>query len=181
MAITAGDLFFRLSTASGAAGFSTAQGDPNASLGKYMSTTALSGTPANNLFDDVSGAENAASDVEYRCIFVHNTHATLTLTSAKMWIDESSYSGGTTIAIASDNIGVVAEDTAGAQAEEEADESTAPTAVSAFVSPTNYAGGLALGDIGPGQCRGVWVRRTAANTAAAADGVVFHIQGDTAA
>lgn len=34
----------------------------------------------------VTGDENAASDVEYRCIFVHNNHATLTLQGVVVWL-----------------------------------------------------------------------------------------------
>jgi hypothetical protein len=179
MPIVSGDLIIRLSTKSGAAGDSTAS-TPGASLGKYVSTTVMS-TAANGLFDDVSGEENAASTVDYRCIFVLNNHATLTLQSAAIYLS-AEVAGGASIAIASDNIGPVAKGQAGAQAAEIANETTAPTGVSAFSSPTTRAGGIALGNIAPGQVRAVWVRRTAANSAALdADGVTFVVAGDTAA
>ena len=58
MAITASDIALNLSTTAGSAGDTLAQADPNASLGKYVSTTVMS-AGANSLFDDISGAENA--------------------------------------------------------------------------------------------------------------------------
>ncbi len=50
MAIVANDILFKLSVAA-AAGNTTA-GTPATSLGDQISTTAISGTPLNNIFDD---------------------------------------------------------------------------------------------------------------------------------
>lgn len=179
MPITASDIEYRLSTTAGSAGDSTAQGDPNAGLGKYMSVTEV--TPgANGIFDDVTGAENAASDVEYRCVFVTNQHGSLTLVDAVVWL-ASEVAGGAVAAIGLDPAGVTDEDSASAQAATIANESTAPAGVT-FSAPTTIETGLDIGDIGPGQCAAVWVRRTAANTAAVDDdGVTLRVGGDTAA
>lgn len=180
MPILTTDLIFRLSTTAGAAGDSTAQGNPNASLGKYASTTVLA-AGANTLYDDVSGAENAASTVDYRCLFVLNNHATLTLQNAVVFIS-SEVAGGAAIAIASDNIAPSPKGSASAQAAEIATELAVPAGVSAFSTPTTAGAGLALGNIGPGQVKGFWVRRTAANTTAVTgDGVTFAVAGDTEA
>lgn len=179
MAITATDLLFKLSVKTGSAGNSTS-GTPAGSLGKYISTTQLSGTALNNLFDDISGAENAASTVDYRCIFIHNNHGSLSLTSAKVYLS-AEVSGGASIAIAVDDIAASAVGSSSAQGAEIANETTAPTGVGAFSSPTTYAGGLSLGDIAAGSCRAIWVRRTAANSAAKNnDGVTIAVAGDTA-
>src|SRR3989304_3681462 len=115
MAIVAGDILFKLSIKTGTAGNQSAQGDVNASLGKYISTTELSGTALNNLFDDVSGAENAASDVEYRCVFVHNSHGSLTYQGSVVWLS-AEVGGGASIAIAIDDIAASPIGQAGAQA-----------------------------------------------------------------
>lgn len=177
MPIVASDIIVRLSVKTGSAGDTTAS-TPGASLGKYASTTAM-GTGANSLFDDISGAENAASTVDYRCIFILNNHATLTLQAAKFWLDAET-AGGAGVTIATDNIGPVAKGSSSAQAAEVANETTAPSGVGSFSAPTTYAAGLTLGDIGPGQVRAVWVKRSAANTSAvASDGVTFGIAGDT--
>lgn len=173
MAITASDIVFRLSV-SAAAGDTTA-GTPATSLGDQVSTTAITTATLNNLFDDVSGAESAAGDIEYRCIFVLNNHATLTLTNATVAV-QSQTAGGGAIDIATDNIAVSAKGSGSAQAATIANESTAPSGVSAF-----GAGPLALGDLGPGQVKGVWLRRTVTAGAGAVDpdGVVLRVTGDT--
>lgn len=181
MAIVAGDLLFKLSLKTGTAGNQSAQPDPNQSLGKYISTTQLSGTALNNLFDDVSGAENAASTVDYRCVFVHNSHATLSLTSAVVYVS-AEVAGGTSVAIAVDNVAASAIGSSSAQADQVANETTAPSAVGAFSTPTTAATGLSLGTIAAGSTRAFWVRRTAANTSAVnADGATWAVTGDTAA
>lgn len=179
MAITSTDIVLRYSVVTGAAGDSTA-GTAAGSLGKYASTTAVA-TGANGLFDDISGAENAASTVDYRCIFVLNNHATLTMQNAVVYLS-AEVAGGASVALAVDNIAASAKGSASAQAAQIANETTAPTGVGAFSSPTTVATGLALGNITPGQVRGVWVRRTAANSAALdADGVTIGVGCDTAA
>lgn len=180
MPIIAGDLLWLLSIKTGSAGYSLAQSDPDAGLGKYCSTTQVIGSVSNEVFDDVSGDENAASDVEYRCLFLLNNHATLTWTSGVVWI-YSETAGGAAWAIGVDPTAASAKGSAGAQAVEVADEDTAPAGVS-FSAPATKGAGLAMGDIGPGQVKAVWIRRTAANTAAVNDdGMVLKIEGDTAA
>ena len=62
MAIVAGDILFKFSVKTGSAGDSTA-GNAGGSLGKYIPTTEITDATLNNLFDDVSGDENAASDI----------------------------------------------------------------------------------------------------------------------
>lgn len=181
MAITATDILFKLSVKTGSAGNSQA-GTPAGSLGKYISTTAISGTALNNLFDDITGDENAASEAEYRCFFVHNNHGSLSYQNVVVWLSAET-GGGASIAIAIDDIAASAIGSASAQADEIADENTAPGAgVGAFSSPTSKATGLSLGTIPAGQCRAVWVKRTAANTVALDnDGVTIAVEGDTAA
>lgn len=179
MAITASDIVLRYSTTAGSAGDSTA-GTAGGSLGKYASTTAVA-TGANGLFDDISGAENAASTVDYRAIYVLNNHGSLTLQNAVVYLS-AEVGGGAGIAIAVDNIAISAKGTSSAQGAQIANENAAPSGVGSFSSPTTAAGGLSLGSIPAGQGRMVWVRRTAANSAAIdADGVTIAVTGDTAA
>lgn len=179
MAIVASDIVYRYSTKSGSAGDSTAS-TGNASLGLYVSSTVWA--PATNgLFDNVSGDENAASTVDYRCFFVLNNNASLTLTNPVVYVS-AEVAGGTAVAIAVDNVAVSAKASTSAQATSIATETTAPSGVGAFSTPTTKAAGLALGDIGPGQVKAVWVRRTAANTSALnSDGFTVTVAGDTAA
>lgn len=173
MAIVAGDVEFRYSTKVGSAGDSTAStGD--GSLGKYMSTTVQGAT----LFDDISAAENAASTVDYRCLFLLNKHATLTLKSTVVYIS-AEVAGGASVAVSIDGVAASAKGSGSAQAALVANETTAPTGVGAFSSPTTAGAGLSLGDIPAASCRAFWVRRTAANTAAVADGATFGWAAET--
>jgi hypothetical protein len=180
MPIVSGDIVLRYSVKTGSAGDSTA-GTMAGSLGKYASTTVVA-TGANGLFDDISGAENAASEAEYRGVAVLNNHATLALQNPVAYL-ASEVAGGAAVAIATDNIAASVKTNASAQMAEIANEDTAPTGVSAFSSPTTVGTGLSLGaSLAAGFVKGLWVRRTAANTAAVDnDGVTLGIGGDTAA
>ena len=51
--------------------------DPNASLGGVKSSTEVTDNTLNNLYDQVSGSESASGDTEYRCVYIHNSHASL--------------------------------------------------------------------------------------------------------
>lgn len=179
MAITATDILFKLSVATGP-GNTNAQADPNLSFEDFMSSTQITDATDNNLFDDISGDENAASDVEYRNFFVHNNHGSLTWQSPVVWLS-SEVAGGANAAIAIDGTAASAANSASAQAETVADESTAPSGET-FSSPTTKGAGLALGNLVAGNVRAIWVRRTATNSAAQnADGVTIRVEGDTAA
>lgn len=177
MPIVNTDILLKLSTTAGVAGNANTS-TPNASLGKYISTTQVTDNVLNNLFDDVSGAENAASVVDYRCEFIHNAHATLTWQSVVAYL-LSEVAGGTSITIGVDPTAASAIGSATAQALTIANETTAPAGVT-FSSPTTLGTGIAIGDIAPGQCRAIWIRRTAAVSAALTnDGVTLRLQGNS--
>ena len=177
-AIVAGDILFKYSAPGASAGDATA-GTANGSLGKYMSSTQWSGGSLNDLFDDISGAENAASTVDYRCIFIHNSNASNDYQNVVVYLS-AEVSGGASIAIAIDSIAASAHGTSSTQAATIATETTTPTGVGTFSSPTTAGTGLSLGTIPVGDCRAVWVRRTAANSAALSnDGVTIAVSGDT--
>lgn len=180
MPIVSSDILFKLSVTTGSAGNTTAQGNVNNSLGKYISTTQLTDNILNNLFDDISGAENAASTVDYRCIFIHNSHASLNMLSTVIWL-QSEVAGGASIQIGLDPGGVVPIGQASAQAQTIANETTAPGGVS-FSAPTTSGTGLNIGTIQAGYCQAVWVKRIAANTSPVNnDGVTLGLNCDTMA
>ena len=179
MPIVAADILFKFSVKTGTAGNQTV-GTADGSLGKYISTTQMPDATLHNLFDVVTGDENAASDVEYRCIFVHNAHATLTWLTPVVWLSAET-AGGTNSAIAIDGVVASAIGATPAQADEVANEGTAPTG-EVFSAPTTKATGLSLLDLPAGQCRAIWLRRTAANTVALDnDDVTIRVEGDTQA
>jgi hypothetical protein len=176
--IAASDIFFRLSGGG-------ANTSPASSLGGTMSTAAggvITSGVANNLWDDVSGAESAAGDIEYRCFYVQNSHGSITWRAPVIWIDTNTTSTFTTFDIALDPSRVqdVVQGTV-------ADESTAPvtttSAAITFSAPATKGAGLALSatpDLNPGSFRGVWIRRTVtAGAAAASDSGTLRAEGDS--
>lgn len=173
MAIVASDIKKRFSV-SAAAGDTTA-GTAATSLGDQISTTDITDATLGNLFDDVTGAEALAGSTEYRCIFILNNHATLTLIGATITI-QSETSGGGAITIALDNIAVSAKGSGSAQAAVIGSETSTPSGVGTF-----GAGPLTIGDLAPGQVKSVWLKRIVSASTAALnpDGVVLRVAGDT--
>lgn len=173
MPIVTADIEFRLS--GGAA--NTA---PNSSLGGAMSTVAgglIADAVANNLWDDVSGAESTAGDTEYRAFYVQNQHDTLTLQSAFFWISSDTTSADTDfeIGLATEAVGV-------AIAETIANENTAPTGVTFSNTAVSKATGLSIGNIPGNSYKGLWIKRVVtAGAAAASDTGTVRVEGDTAA
>lgn len=163
MPIVSTDIKYRLS-----GGASNA--DQNASLGGVKSSNEASAS----LFDIVGSAEAAAGDVEYRCFYVHNAHATLTMQNSVLWVQTQTPSPGTDVAV---GLGTSA---VNGVEQTVPNENTAPSGVS-FVAAPNKAGGIAIGDIPPGQHRAVWVRRTVTAGAAAYnnDGATLRTECDT--
>jgi len=179
MPIVSGDIDYYYSIKTAGAGDTTAQGDPDESLGTNISTTQIPDATLHALFDIVTGDENAASDIEYRCIFVRNNHGSLTLQGAVVWV-VSQVAGGTSIAIGLDTTAISDADDTADQALTVANESTAPAGVT-FSTPTTKGTGLVIGDLDPDEVKAIWIRRTAANTSALNnDGATLRVEGDTA-
>lgn len=176
MSIANTDILLKFSVAA-AAGNTTA-GSANTSLGDQISTTQITDNSLHNLFDVISGDENALSESEYRCIFIHNSHATLSWTNIRVYL-ASEVAGGANIAIGVDPAAASAIGQASAQAAVVADENTAPGGVT-FSSPTTLGAAVNIGDLAPGQCRAIWIRRSATNSAAQTnDGVTLRMVGDS--
>jgi hypothetical protein len=168
MPVAASDMLLKYSV-SAAAGDTTA-GTAATSLGDQVSTTEVT---ANTLFDTVDGTEASAGDTEYRCVFVHNNHATDPATSVTVDI-VSPVAGGASVEIALDNIAASAKGSASAQAAVVANENTAPGGVGTFGTSQ-----LSIGTLNAGQVKGVWVKRVVASSTAAMsnDGFTLRIGG----
>lgn len=165
MPIASTDIVYRL-----AGGASNAL--PLASLGSIKSSVAAGST----IFDGVTGTEAAAGDIEYRCIYVHNAHASLSLDNAVAWLAANTPSTSTDMAI---GIGTSA---LNATEQTVADEQTAPAGVT-FSAAASKGAGISLGSIPAGQSRAIWLRRTVSAGAAAVSSDTFTVrtEGDTAA
>jgi len=180
MAITAADIKFYLTGASSHQG---AQSDPDASLGNYYSSTEITSSSDNNLFDDVSGDEASSGDTEYRAFAIVNTHGSLDLQDAVVWIQVDTGNGEDDISF---DVEAPSAETNG-YIQTIANESTAPTGLGGWSDATSKGTGKACpnggGDLGTGEWMGVWLRRviSASASAAAAESVTMRIEGDTAA
>lgn len=176
-AIVAGEILTML-TVVAAAGGTTAQPNPNASLGDQASTTAWAGGTLHDLFDEITGAENAASTQDHRGIMVRNTNAANPFQNVKVWISAET-AGGASISIGADPAAASAYTSGSTQMATIGTETTAPAGVT-FTAPTTQGAGVALGDIPVANVKGLWIRRSAANSAALSnDGATLSIGGDT--
>lgn len=168
MAIAASDIKLRLSGGSG-------NSDTNASLGGVKSSTEVVDATLHNLFDLVSGAEMAAGDIEYRCIYIHNGHGSLTAEGCAVYIDANTPS--------TDTVAAIGLGTAAVNATEQtvANESTAPSGVS-FTETVGSGAALSIGNIPFGQHKALWIRRTvtAGGSAYSNDSLGITITFDTA-
>ena len=145
--------------------------DPALSLGGAKSST----DAPSGLLDTVTSGEAATGDTEYRAIYVHNAHATLTLEAAKLWIQANTPSADTTLEV---GLGTSA---VNATEQTVANEGVAPSGVT-FVAAADEAGAISLGDIPAGQHRAVWIKRiVTAGAAASNDTANLRVKGDTAA
>jgi hypothetical protein len=155
---------------------------PNSSTGGVRSSQQVVNATLENLFDNVSGAEASAGLTEYRGVFIRNTNASITLETAKIWVQTVTPSIHTEIAIVLDSAatGATATMSGGTPL---ANTTTAPTTITgSFGTPTSEATAVVIGNIPAGQQKGVWLRRivTAGATAFPSDGAVLRVQGDTA-
>jgi len=190
-AIVASDILLKLS-APGATAGNTTGGTPGNSWGNYIATTVVSNTPLDNIFSDITGAENAASQVDYACIFVHNNTASgNSMLNTVAWLPTSSYiAGGASLQIAADPTGASLLGSTSQQAVKITSNTIAPSGVSGWVSNTStvpvsgnsYANGIYLGTIQPGYVYALWLKRSAANTSPVNnDGAGIQINFDTMA
>jgi hypothetical protein len=186
MAISTGDIKHYLTGAGSDGG---AQTNPALSTGNYRSSTEVASGDA-NVFDDVSGAEASAGDIEYRCTCVKNEHATLSLQNAKVYIQ-------TTTGVADDTIYIAVEVPTGGDTngtcQTIANESAAPTVntgnVSNWSQATTYAAGVAVSqgahdaNLDNAEIIFVWHKRdmTAGAVAVTAETYTIAVQGDSAA
>jgi hypothetical protein len=146
------------------------------SLGGAITATEVTDNTTHNIWDVVSSAESSAGDTEYRCIYVKNTHASLTLQSAKVWIQTQTPSSDTSI-----EIGLGSSAVNGTE-QTVANENTAPTSVT-FSTAANEGAALSIGNIPNGQHKAIWIKRIVGSSATAAndDSYVLSYAGDTAA
>lgn len=168
MPIISTDIQYRLSGGA-------ANSDPNVALGGAKSSTSV-GAGLHNLFDIVSSAESSSGDTEYRCVYVHNNHGTLTMQNSVIWIASNTPSADTTVEIALGSSAVNSTE------QTIANENTAPTGVT-FSAPSSFGTALSIGNIPAGQHKAVWIKRIVNAGAGAynSDTATITVQCDTSA
>jgi hypothetical protein len=146
-------------------------------LGGAKATNQLTTDTSQNIFDNITGTESQSGDIEYRCVYVHNNHGSLTLVDAKIWFVSNTTSGDDTVDMALD--GTVAINGTEQTIANEGTEPSSPTLT--FSNPTSGSP-LTIGNIGPGQHKGFWLRRTVNAGAAAVTNNQFSwiVEGETA-
>lgn len=146
------------------------------SLGGAITATEITDNTTHNIWDVVSSTESNSGDTEYRCIYVKNTNASLTLQAAKVWIATNTPSTDTSV-----EIGLGTSAVNGTE-QTVANESTAPSGVT-FSTAAGEGNALTIGDIPNGQHKAIWIKRIVGATAGAYndDNYVLSYAGDTAA
>jgi hypothetical protein len=169
MPIIASDLKIRLSGGA-------ANANVNSSLGGAKSSVEVTDNTLHNIFDIVDGTESAAGDIEYRGVYLHNGHGTLTAQNVRVYISSPTTSSADEwdIALAGEGLNGTMETIA--------TEANAP-AGETFSRPSTYATGLNMGNIPAGQHYGLWLRRTVNAGAGAIDNnsITINYDCDTAA
>ena len=120
-------------------------------------------------------AEAADGDIEYRLVFIKNTHGTLTLFNPLVWIANETMNAG-------DSIHLAIADEVKAETETIADETVAPVGPS-FTDAIDEGSAIVFPDLAPGEYQGIWVKRTIGAGSALANDRSFdiHVKGETEA
>jgi hypothetical protein len=125
---------------------------PASSLGGAIATVLVVNDADQNLFADVTSDEASSGQTYYICLYIRNGNTGRTLESAVIWVDVTPTQGTIAIGLDSAAVGVTAASTA-------ATVTTAPSPTITFSTPTTKGTGLAIGNIGPGQAKAIWVER----------------------
>lgn len=120
--------------------------------GAITATESVSGNPG-NVFDTFTGSETAAGGTFYHCIYVKNTHGTLTAQSVGVYVDSETSHAGVNV-----EIGLGTSAVNGTE-QTVANETTAPAGVT-FADADGVGNALSIGDIPPGEHKAIWVKVT---------------------
>lgn len=166
--ISASDIVYLLAAPTAVEGFTVA-GVPGNSWGNFCSTTPWSTTPLDNLFEDITGPENAAGQIDYACVFIwNNTLTGNSMLNTVAWLPTQDLApgGGATLGIAVDPTAAsVTAGTRTSQALGISGPTVQPSGLTVWAAPSSTnAGGVSLGTIAPGYVRAVWIQRTATNS-----------------
>lgn len=115
-----------------------------------VAPTLTIGAIANNLYDDIGKSEAFYGDIEYRCLYLHNTHSTDTFYDIKLYLALD--------ATGADGLFLGVEGSPGDTAQTVVNENTAPVSVT-FTNPLSYGTGVAVSQLDAGEAVPVWIKR----------------------
>lgn len=158
----------------------TSNTDPNLSFEGDASTTEVVDATLHNLFDKVSGIESRDGDTEYRKIWFKNSHGSLSLEGAILYVDTDSVETNVDF-----EVGLGSVKASGAGGSDSADESSAPSPAITFSDADGEGSGISVGgdtNIDAGEWLDVYIKRiiTAGQTAKNADSAIIAVAGDSA-
>lgn len=160
------DIQFLLSAPQAAAGY-VMPGSPGNSLGLFTSTSQLSAS-TDNLFTDLTGAQNASFQVDYGCVFIYNSNQFDAMLNPVAWLPSAllGVNNTATFQIGADGTSPSPLSSVYAQAAVIQSPILPPSNIATWATPSaNATGGVALSVIPPGCVAAVWIRRTAHGTA----------------
>lgn len=131
--------------------------DVDESLWGIISSTEIVDDTLNNLFDDVTGAEHAAGDINYRCIYVKNDSA-LTAYDVRVYISSNTTATDDTINIGKD-LAWAGNGSTTWVADTIANEDTAPDPEVTFTTADSYVNAITLWTMTAWQVYWVWIKR----------------------
>ena len=136
--------------------------------GGDTSDTFVVAPQVNNLWDDVSGIEQAEGSVEYRCIYLENTNGVDDMFQVTVFFnDGDKLEFGEGYAIGLDPAGI------NGVATTIVDEETAPGGVVFDASATSEGAAISIGNLTPGDFQAVWIRRSVTGSLLNAAGTSF--------
>lgn len=149
--------------------------DPDASLGGVMSSTEISGTALNNLFDDVTPVQATSGITEYRMIDIYNS-GDAEATSVELYTDPNTSSTDTSLELGHDATNNP--HASGADLETLANETTAPASPVIAFAVHDSGSKLTIPNIPSGQAARVSVKRivSAGATNTSSDSATLKVQ-----
>lgn len=149
--------------------------DPTFSIGGPISNTEIIDNILHNLFDRVITKEAAEGDVEWRCFYIKNTHPNEIFKGVRIWIESGTSSSKTFISLGIGHAGVNQQEIL------IPNENTDP-AIVAFSIPLSPPEQPNIGDLGPGDHIGIWIRYTIQEGAEerSEDKAILRIEGERA-
>ena len=149
--------------------------DPNASLGAAISTTQMTDATLENMFDNIKRKEILVGKTEYRGLYIKNSHATLPVHGAVIYVDQDP--NQTQVSFGLDPAGSGDGTTTGVM-QTISTEDTVPTGVT-FEDVNEFKVKLPLPTLKPLEVVGVWMKRIAVGSGSAETLTVgFTMTGD---